>query len=131
MQQLHVLTRVPEHIIDTPHHIVGQQRWQCRYNVAGWIRFDTHDTAPVRLILRFKDAAGVRDHLIDQGHIDNKTLLLSGIANLKLTGRIERMELLLQCESNHFTVDELFVQPVKESTDTKSKSQRFSRGNTD
>lgn len=123
MQKLHVLTRVPDHIIDTPHHITGQQRWQRRYNVAGWIRFEDQDDSQVRLILRFKDASGVRDQPIDQAKINNKTLLLSGVANLKLTGHIERMELLMQSDSSNFTIDELFVQPVKEKNGTKSKSK--------
>lgn len=116
MQKLHVLTRVPAHIVDTPPHITGQQRWQRRYNVAGWIRFEQQDDSPVKLLLRVCDAAGARDLPIDTAKLNSKTLLLSGVANLKLTGRIERMELLLQTHHDTHTVDELFVQPVKEKT---------------
>lgn len=131
MQTLHVLTRVPEHIVDTPHHIVGQQRWQRRYNVAGWIRFEEQDDSPVRLILRFRDASGIRDVAVDQSKINNKTLLLSGVASLKVTGRIERMELLLQCDKRHYTVDELFVQPVKDKTKARTQSRNVIWGNTE
>lgn len=126
MQKLHVLTRVPEHVIDTPRHIVDQQRWHRRYNVASWIRFEVQDDSPVRLILRFKDASGVRDQAVDQANINNRTLLLSGVANLKLTGKIERMEVLIQCGSEHFSIDELFVQPINESVSVKSKLQKMS-----
>ncbi|GGX54185.1 hypothetical protein [Saccharospirillum salsuginis] len=118
MQKLHVLTRVPEHIVDTPSHITGQQRWQRSYNVAGWIRFERQDDSPVRLLLRVQDAAGARDVPVDNTKLNSKTLLLSGVANLKLTGRIERMELLLQSEHDTHSVDELFVQPVKEKAKT-------------
>lgn len=128
MQKLHILTRVPEHVIDTPQHIGNQQRWQRRYNVAGWVRFEDQDHSAVTLILRYKDASGVRDLNIDRGHISSKTLLLSGVANLKLTGRIEQMELLVQCDSSRFTVDELFVQPVKEKNAFKSRPRRHVLG---
>lgn len=130
MQTLHVLTRVPDHIVDTPSHITGQQRWQRSYNVAGWIRFETQDNSPVRLILRVLDASGARDVPVDQAKLNSKTLLLSGVANLKLTGRIERMELLLQSNQNEHSVDELFVQPVKDKSKTKT-AQRAGWGATE
>jgi hypothetical protein len=71
-------------------------------------------------LLRYHDASGVRDVTVDQGHINSKTLLLSGVANLKLTGRLERVDVILQTDLDSYTVDELFVQPVQE----KSKSAR-------
>lgn len=123
MQTLHLLTRVPDHIIDAPARISGQQRWQRRYNIAGWVRFDSPDDSPVRLILRYRDATGKKDISIDQSKINSRTLLLSGIANLKPSGPIERMELLLQCGEAHFVVDELFVQPVRDKSARQPRVQ--------
>jgi hypothetical protein len=120
MQKMHILTQVPEHILSASTQVAVTQRWQKRFNVAGWVRFDTEDNSLVQLLLRYHDASGVRDVTVDQGHINSKTLLLSGVANLKLTGRLERVDVILQTDLDSYTVDELFVQPVQE----KSKSAR-------
>lgn len=118
MTKIHNLAKVPEHIVDNPPHVKGQQRWARRYNVAGWFRFDQLDNSLIRLILRYRDATGSHQVVIDQGRIGGKTMLLSGITDLKLSGPINAMELLLECQQSHCTVDELFVQPVKEQSQT-------------
>jgi hypothetical protein len=124
MQKMHILTQVPEHIISAPNQVAVTQRWQKRFNIACWIRFDAQDDSPVSLVLRFRDAGGVRDLPVDQGRINSKTLLLSGVANLKLTGPLERLDVVLQSDLDHYVVDELFVQPVKEKSAERSKPAR-------
>ncbi|MEX1216399.1 hypothetical protein [Saccharospirillum sp.] len=124
MQKMHILTQVPEHIFSTPNQITVTQRWQKRFNVASWIRFDVQDNSPVRLLLRYRDTNGVRDVAVDQGQINSKTLLLSGVANLKLTGRLERIDVILQSDLDHYVVDELFVQPVPDKTSERSRPAR-------
>ena len=124
MQKMHILTQVPEHIFNVPNQVAVTQRWQKRFNVAGWIRFDAQDNSQVRLLLRYRDASGVRDVAVDEGRISSKTLLLSGVANLKLTGRLERIDVVLQSDLDHYVVDELFVQPVQEKTADRSKPAR-------
>lgn len=119
MTKLHNLAQVPEHIIDNPPHVKGQQRWARRYNVAGWFRFEQLDNSLIRLILLYRDATGSHQVVIDQGRISGKTMLLSGITDLKPAGSINAMELLLECQHPNCTVDELFVQPVKEQTQAK------------
>lgn len=124
MQKMHILTQVPEHIFTAPNQIAVTQRWQKRFNVASWIRFDAQDNSPVRLLLRYRDASGVRDVAVDQGRINSKTLLLSGVANLKLTGRLERIDVILQSDLDHYVVDELFVQPVHDKSAERSRPAR-------
>lgn len=124
MQKMHILTQVPEHIFSAPNQIAVTQRWQKRFNVASWIRFDAQDNSPVRLLLRYRDASGVRDIAVDQGRINSKTLLLSGVANLKLTGRLERLDVILQSDLDHYVVDELFVQPVQDKSAERSRPAR-------
>lgn len=124
MQKMHILTQVPEHVISAPNQVAVTQRWQKRFNVACWVRFDAHDDSPVSLVLRYRDASGVRDVPVDQGRIKNKTLLLSGVANLKVTGRLERLDVVLQSDLDHYVVDELFVQPVKEKSAERSGPAR-------
>ncbi|MHA7881484.1 MAG: hypothetical protein ACX931_16970 [Saccharospirillum sp.] len=121
MTTLHHLAKVPDHIVDNPAHVRGQQRWARRYNVAGWFRFDQLDNSLIRLILRYRDATGSHQVVIDQGRIGHKTILLSGIADVKLAGTINAMELLLECHQATCTVDELFVQPVKDNAQASPK----------
>lgn len=114
MQKMHILTQVPEHVFSSPNPVTGNHRWQKRFNVASWIRFDAQDNSTARLLLRYRDGSGVRDVTVDQGKISSKTLLLSGVATLKLTGKLERLDVVLQTDRDQYVVDELFVQPVKD-----------------
>jgi hypothetical protein len=124
MQKMHILTQVPEHIFSSPDQVAVTQRWQVGFNVACWLRFEAKDNSPLQLVLRFRDASGVRDVAIDRSQVSSKTLLLSGVANLKLTGRLERLEVVLQSDLDHYVVDELFVQQVKEKSAERSKPSR-------
>jgi hypothetical protein len=113
------LTDIPEHIMAHPALVRTGAKWQTDYNVAAWFRFKQISQDTVRLHLHWIDEAGEHFVCIDQATIGSASVLLSGIARLKVTGRIETMSIAVEGNNFNFTVDELFVQPARRNIETK------------
>ena len=113
------LTDVPDHILGQPANTVRGTKWQSDYNIAAWFRFKqlTHDM--VKLHIHWTDEAGEHILCVDQTTINSQSLLLSGIARVKVLGAIKSMSVAVETANLSFTVDELFVQPARHTQATK------------
>ncbi len=113
------LTDVPDHILGQPANAKNGMKWQSDYNIAAWFRFKqlTHDM--VKLHIHWSDESGENMLCVDQTTINSQSLLLSGIARIKVTGQIKSMSIALETANLSFTVDELFVQPARHPQTTK------------
>lgn len=113
------LTDVPDHILTLPEQLKTSQVWQTEYNVAAWFRFKQLSYDLVRLHIQWQDDAGQQQVCVDQTTINSASLLMSGIARLKVVGFIKQMSVLVETNNLSYTVDELFVQPARHITATK------------
>lgn len=113
------LTDVPDHILERPNTIRNGMKWSCDYNVAAWIRYKQLTQDAVKLVLHWVDERGEQTLCVDQATITSPSLLLSGIARLRVQGALESVSLTLETNNLSFSVDELFVQPAKPSAHAK------------
>jgi len=107
------LTDVPDHILVKPTSVKGGIKWQSDYNVAAWFRFKHLSNDEVRLHLHWLDEGGEQHVCVDQSKVNSASVLLSGIARLKITGEVRSMSIAVETNNFSFTVDELFVQPAR------------------
>lgn len=115
------LTDVPQHILGQPRSVKDGTKWQGQYNVAVWLRFEKDVAANVRLMFAWRDEAGEHILPLDQATRASATTLLSGIAQLKISGQIEKASVVLDAPYTTFKVEELFVQPIQlEAPKTKA-----------
>ncbi|EAR10908.1 hypothetical protein [Reinekea blandensis] len=119
----HKLTDVPDSVLKQPSGIKKQMRWQADYNVAAWFRFDRVAQQPIRLQLFWHDDSGQHSMNIDQTNVNASSLLLSGIAKLKVNGPLQAMSIIVECEHHDYRVDELFVQPAANPAQTAQRAQ--------
>ena len=113
------LTDIPEHMLEQSSNGKSQAQWRVDYNIAAWIRFENVSQDPIRLYLHWNDDKGERDVFVDQAHISSASVLLSGIARININGQIKSMSIMVETKNMLYTVDELFVQPVRNSTASK------------
>jgi hypothetical protein len=113
------LTDVPDHILNRPDNQKKLKIWRSDYNVAAWFRFQQTSYDIVRLHIQWQDDNGVQKVCVDQTTINSASLLMSGIARLKITGPIKTMSVLVETNNLSYTVDELFVQPARQLTASK------------
>lgn len=113
------LTDVPDNILVKPEAVKRDNKWQSDYNVAAWFRFESVTLSPIKLHIYWKDDAGDQAMCVDQTHISSASLLLSGIARLKVTGHMKSMSVVVETDDSQFTVDELFVQPARTGSTKK------------
>jgi hypothetical protein len=113
------LTDVPTHILDVPAGIKRGFKWQSDYNVAAWFRFKQLSQDGVKLYIHWKDDNGEQSVCVDQTTVNSASLLLSGIARLKITGPLQSISVAMETSNLSFTVDELFVQPTKNGFQSK------------
>lgn len=113
------LADVPEHMLVKPQHVKSGMRWETDYNVAIWLRFKRIGQGSVQVYLHWHDDAGEHSISVDQSSITSDSILLSGIAHLKITGKVKGMSIAAESDSSIFTVDELFVQPARPSSAQK------------
>ncbi len=113
------LTDIPEHILVKPANISSGSKWQSDYNVAAWFRFKQQSNDLIRLHLFWLDDSGEQHLCVDQTKINSSSILLSGIARLKITGPIRSMSVAVESASEDYSVDELFVQPTRTTQATK------------
>ncbi len=113
------LTDVPDHILAQPANIKSGLQWQSDYNIAAWFRFKQMSHDMVKLHLHWSDSTGEHSVCIDQTVINSASLLLSGIARVKVTGPIQKMSVAVETSNLSYTVDELFVQPARHLQDIK------------
>jgi len=92
--------------------ISGPVKWSSDYNVACWVRGRAASPTRLSLVLRFRDAAGEHQALVDRAECrQDNAMLLAGKVTLVATGRIEVMDAWLVGEpSADVQVDELYVQ---------------------
>ncbi|TCS43985.1 hypothetical protein [Reinekea marinisedimentorum] len=115
------LTDIPGHMLLNPQHVRKGMKWDCDYNVAIWLRFKKLSQGYVEIFLHWHDDNGEHAISVDRSSISSSSVLLSGIAHLKMTGKLTSMSLQSQSDNNSFTVDELFVQPAR-STSAKKQA---------
>lgn len=113
------LTDIPDHIVFKPGYIKAGSKWQSDYNVAAWLRFEKLANEVIRLHLHWQDEKGAQSICVDQSKITSTSILLSGIARLKVTGQVKAMSISIETANQKYTVDELFVQPVRNPAATK------------
>jgi len=113
------LTDVPAHVMAGPASVRAGAKWQTDYNIAAWFRFKKISQDTFRLYLQWVDETGEQFVCIDQAKIGSASILLSGIARLKVTGQIKAMSIAVESNNFSFTVDELFVQPARNHIETK------------
>lgn len=116
------LTDVPDSILKRPGNIKKNMRWQADYNVAAWFRFDRISQQPIRLHIFWRDDSGQHSLNIDQTNVNASSLLLSGIARLKINGPLQAMSVIVECERHDYRVDELFVQPAVTANEPERRS---------
>lgn len=116
------LTEVPDSILKQPGSIKKNMRWQADYNVAAWFRFDRITQQPIRLHIFWRDDSGQHSLNVDQTNVNAQSLLLSGIARLKINGPLQAMSVIVECEHHDYRVDELFVQPAAAHQSTERQS---------
>jgi hypothetical protein len=113
------LTDVPKHLLDVPIGIKRGYKWQSEYNVAAWLRFKQLSQELIKLYIHWKDDNGEQSICVDQTTVNSASLLLSGVARIKVTGPLQSISVALDTNNLSFTVDELFVQPTKTGIHTK------------
>lgn len=98
--------------------ISANQKWSADYNVACWVRGRAQFASTVTLSVRYRDASGERQAVVDRvGCNQEMSLLLSGRVTLHATGRIEEMTVWLVSEpACDLFVDELYFQRVGATT---------------
>lgn len=107
-----LLTEVPDHIVYRPTEIRTGMKWQSDYNVAAWFRFRAIDSEPLSLFVQWIDELGEHRTFVDRGTITASSLLLSGVARLKITGMLRQVSVYIETMNETYSVDELFVQPA-------------------
>lgn len=113
------LTEVPENILVKPSNIQKNTKWQSDYNVAAWFRFDRITQQPLNLHIQWQDANGEHTLCVDQTVVNASSLLLSGIARLRITGKLSALTVVVECDHHEYQVDELFVQPARHEAELK------------
>lgn len=113
------LTDVPDHILSQPENQKNLKTWRSDYNVAAWFRFQQMSYDLVRLHIQWHDDNGEQKVCVDQTTINSSSLLMSGIARLKVCGPIKTMSVLVETNNLSYTVDELFVQPARQLPESK------------
>lgn len=113
------LTDIPKHLLLNPQHVRSGSRWECDYNVAIWLRFKKLSQGTVEIYLHWHDDNGEHVITVDRSNLSSSSVLLSGIAHLKVTGKVRSMSVLTESDNNNFTVDELFVQPARTTSAKK------------
>lgn len=115
-----LLTKVPDHIVYRPSDVKAGMTWQADYNVAAWFRFRAIDSEPLALLVHWIDELGEHQTYVDRGTITASSLLLSGIARLKVSGNLLSISVNIETMNETYRVDELFVQPAH----TQSQSRQ-------
>jgi hypothetical protein len=113
------LTDVPAHILDAPKSVKTGMKWQSDYNIAAWFRFKQLSHDMIKLHIHWLDDSGEQHVCVDQTTVNSSSLLLSGIARLKVTGPISSVSVVLETTNLSYVVDELFVQPTRTGNETK------------
>ncbi|MFZ5723439.1 MAG: hypothetical protein ACOY33_07240 [Pseudomonadota bacterium] len=101
--------------------ISGGQKWTAEYNVACWVRGRAQFASTVTLSVRYRDASGERQAVVDRVSCEKESsLLLSGRVVVPASGRIEEMTVWLLSEpACELFVDELYFQRVGASVTAK------------
>lgn len=102
--------------------VAATQKWAADYNVACWVRGRSGSSVKLTLLLRYRDASGERQVMVDRADCRQQGgMLLAGRIALPATGKIEEMSAWLLgdplCEVD---VDELYVQRVGSPVESKS-----------
>jgi hypothetical protein len=110
------LADVPEQMLLKPSHVRAGVKWESDYNVALWLRFKQIGRGTVNIYLHWHDDNGEHAINVDRSAISSDSILLSGIAHLRITGQIRSMGVSVETDNNNFSVDELFVQPARSAS---------------
>lgn len=97
--------------------------WEAELNIASWIRM-SGGNGELALMMAYEDEKGEHMSLIDRAFVDGDgSALMSGLVRIKLTGNVERMQVVLQLSDSgmRFSVDELFVQPKDSAVQSEYK----------
>lgn len=99
----------------SPATIAGTQAWSANYNVSCWLRGRSANVADLSLVLRYRDAAGEQEVIVDRARVARDAgVLLSGCVTVQAKGRIAEMTvwLLSAVDGCDVFVDELYVQRI-------------------
>ena len=106
------LASVPQRIWDLP-AASGQFHRGADYNVAAWVRVENYQ-GELLLLIQHEDDNGRHRAVVDRAHLrqGETSLLMSGLVNLRFTGQVREVKVLLAGEGEQlaYRVDELFVQ---------------------
>lgn len=92
--------------------VSGTAKWSSDYNVACWVRGRATSPTRLSLVLRFRDANGEHQTVVDRAECrQDSAMLLAGKVTVVASGRIEVMDAWLLGEPTcEMAVDELYVQ---------------------
>ncbi|SHM08738.1 hypothetical protein [Phytopseudomonas punonensis] len=125
-----LIGQVPEHLVKSAHlQLTEYDGRVAEFNVAAWLHLPGHANSLVSLQVRYRDGQHVRSVNLDHAKVGAQgKILLSGIARLPVTQRIEDMQIRLRCAlpSIEVKVEELFVQAVEPAI----AQAQFSQANT-
>ena len=116
------IAKVPQNILEGA--CFTNKHWEKTFNISSWIRFHNPGANDITLLLKFIDAEGAKESVIDHCCTElETTVLLSAKTLLKGRGKVTEMSFYLQVSDNSvpYVVDELFIQNA--NTDTKEGNQ--------
>ena len=106
------LASVPQRIWDLP-AANGQRHRGADYNVAAWVKVDDYQ-GELMLVIQHEDDNGRHRAVVDRAQLrrGETSLLMSGLVNLRFTGEVHNVTVVLagEAETLNYRVDELFMQ---------------------
>lgn len=117
------LANVPERIWELP-AAAGQLYRGADYNVAAWVHVEDYE-GEILLLVQHEDEAGRHRAVVDRAVLKRgeASLLMSGLINLRFTGEVSAVKVLLAGEQGdlRYRVDELFMQRTGERGGPQNK----------
>ncbi|XXF10246.1 hypothetical protein M1D96_15510 [Pseudomonas sp. D1-3] len=113
-----LIGQVPAHLIQSAHlQLTDYDGRVAEFNVAAWLHLPGQAGSLVSLQVRYRDGEQIRSINLDHAKVGAQDrILLSGIARLPVTQRIEEMQIRLrsaQALGGEVKIEELFVQAVE------------------
>lgn len=112
-----LIGQVPAHLIQSAHlQLTDYDGRVAEFNVAAWLHLPGQAGSLVSLQVRYRDGNQLRSINLDHAKVGvQDRILLSGIARLPVTQRIEDMQIRLRSAQSQVEVkvEELFVQAAE------------------
>ncbi len=112
-----LIGQVPAHLIQSAHlQLTDYDGRVAEFNVAAWLHLPGQAGSLVSLQIRYRDGDQLRSINLDHAKVGvQDRILLSGVARLPVTQRIEDMQIRLRSAQSQVEVkvEELFVQAAE------------------